>query len=58
MTTNGHDHGDPGFPMRPDRAAQDTWERKLGYACLFVLILALVVVGVVCGVIGAFWWWD
>lgn len=46
---NGSDRGDVGFPMRPDHAARDTRSRRLGCACLTVLVGVLFLVAVVCG---------
>lgn len=54
---NGDDRGPLGFPLHPDHAAEDRWHRRLGCAVLVALMVGAAAGLLLCGALGAVWWW-
>jgi hypothetical protein len=57
VTVDGDDRGALGFPLRPDHAAEERWHRRLGCMVLAALVAGGALGLVLCGAVGAVWWW-
>lgn len=56
MKANGHDRGDVGLPMRPDRVVEDRRYRKVAVALLVAGGAGVISAAVCCGGLLAWWW--
>ena len=56
MKANGHDRGDVGLPMRPDRVVEDRRYRKVAVALLVAGGTGVISAAVCCGGLLAWWW--